>query len=157
MFHDAGQVLKHDRTTTVAKLDGDGMVWVVKRYNTKNSWHAIRRTLRRSRALNCWEMSGLLLAAGIPVPTPIGYMEKKLGPLRGRSYFVYEYIDAQDLLSYVNASTQKDSGGFEIVRQETINLFRAFRTSGINHGDIPGARFSFTSVRPTIPTPALVS
>ena len=134
VLRDSGHVLKHDRTTTVAKIDDDDLAWVVKRYNTKNAWHAIRRTLRRSRALNCWEMSGQFLAAGIPVPAPIGYMEKTLGPLRGRSYFLYEYIDAQDLLSYVK--TGKEPDGFDIVLQEIIALFRAFRTSGINHGDM---------------------
>lgn len=134
VVHSAGQILKHDRTTTVAKIDDDGVAWVVKRYNTKNIWHAIRRTLRRSRALNCWEMSGHFIAAGIPIPAPVGYMEKRFGPLRGRSYFLYEYVDAQDLLSYMKAG--KDPGGFDIVMQELTALFRTLRTAGINHGDM---------------------
>ena len=134
VLHDAGRILKHDRTTTVAKIGDDGMAWVVKRYNTKNSWHAIRRTLCRSRAHNCWEMSGYFIAAGIPIPAPVGYMEKKLGPLRGRSYFLYEYVYAQDLLSYMK--NRRDPGGFEIVLREITELFGKLRTSGINHGDL---------------------
>ena len=100
-----GQSLKHDSTTSVVKVEENGQCWVIKRYNTKNPWHALRRTVRRSRAENCWRMSALLSAAGVRVPAPVAYMERRIGPLRGRSYFVYEYVDAEDLLTYMMTHT----------------------------------------------------
>ncbi len=134
VIDDLGRILKHDRTTTVAKIEENGVAWVIKRYNTKNPWHALRRTLRRSRALICWTMSARLQAAGIRVPTPVGYIEKKIGPFRGRSYFFYEYVDAEDLLSYIK--THANRNGFESVFQKIKKLFDVLYAAKINHGDM---------------------
>lgn len=130
----SSRVLKHDRTTTVARIDDCGTAWVIKRYNTKNIWHAVRRTLRTSRASNCWRMSEMFLAAGIAVPSPVGYIENRIGPLRGRSYFLYEFIDARDLLGFVKA--RSDPAELDFVFDGIRDLFRALRQSGINHGDM---------------------
>ena len=133
-IQDLGQVLKHDSTTTVAKLEQSGQRWVIKRYNTKNPWHAFRRTVQRSRASNCWHMSARLAAAGVSVPAPLAYLEKRAGPLRGISYFVYEYVDADDLLTYM--TTHTDAAVTDCVLQNVIDTFKALYASGINHGDM---------------------
>src|SRR5690606_3128405 len=44
--------VKHDGTTTVGYTSRDGRPLVIKRYNTKNPWHFVRRAVRRSRARN---------------------------------------------------------------------------------------------------------
>lgn len=134
VIDDLGHILKHDRTTTVAKIEKNGVAWVIKRYNTKNPWHALRRTLRRSRALICWTMSARLRASGITVPTPVGYIEKKIGPFRGRSYFFYEYVNAENLLSYIR--THKNRNGIESVFQNIEKLFDVLYAAKINHGDM---------------------
>ena len=134
VMKDRGRVLKHDRTTTVVQVEADSMTWVIKRYNTKNLWHAIRRTLRHSRAFNCWEMSAEFIAADIPVPVPVGFIERKIGPFRGRSYFLYEYVDAQDLLSFMKKHAGLDE--FEMVLQKIKDMFHTLRQSGLNHGDM---------------------
>jgi len=129
-----GQTLKHDSTTSVVKIEDNDQCWVIKRYNTKNPWHALRRSVRRSRAENCWHMSTLLTAAGIGVPAPVAYMEKQVGPLRGRSYFVYEYVDAEDLLTYI--MTHTNTCNIDDVIQNVIDTFTALYASKINHGDM---------------------
>ena len=63
--------LKHDRTTTLVKIGVNDNYWVAKRYNTKNAWHAVRRCFTRSRAINCWEMSFALQAAGLRTADPV--------------------------------------------------------------------------------------
>jgi tRNA A-37 threonylcarbamoyl transferase component Bud32 len=133
-IEDFGHVLKHDGTTTVAAVQANGTAWVIKRYNTKNAWHALRRTLRRSRALNCWEMSACFLDAGIAVPAPVAYVERKLGPVRGRSYFLYEYVDAEDLLSYMKHHGRSDD--LEGVVRRITTLFAVLRIARITHGDM---------------------
>jgi RIO-like serine/threonine protein kinase len=129
-----GQTLKHDGTTSVVRIEENGQCWVIKRYNTKNPWHALRRTVRRSRAANCWHMSALLTAAGVRVPAPVAYMEKRVGPLRGRSYFVYEYVDAEDLLSYM--MTHTNTCDIDHVIQKVTDTFTALHAAKINHGDM---------------------
>ena len=44
------RLLKHDCTTTVSSVASGDNHWVVKRYNTKNAWHWLRRSFQRSRA-----------------------------------------------------------------------------------------------------------
>ncbi|GAG15620.1 unnamed protein product, partial [marine sediment metagenome] len=118
-----GQTLKHDSTTSVVKIREDGQCWVIKRYNTKNTWHALRRTVRRSRAANCWHMSALLTAAGVRVPAPVAYMEQRIGPLHGRSYFVYKYVDAEHLLTYM--MTHSNTCDIDDVIQKVADTFTA--------------------------------
>lgn len=128
------KILKHDRTTTVALISRDNVRWIIKRYNTKNSWHALRRMFRRSRAVNCWQMSQLYAQSGIPIPAPIAYIEKRLGPLRGKSYFINEYVEADNLLTYL--TTQRHLPDVEATEKLAIELFETLCSAGIVHGDM---------------------
>ncbi len=127
------RIIKHDGTTTVALLQKDAAQWVIKRYNTKNLWHALRRPFRRSRAENCWQMSKLCAQAKISIPTPIAYIEKRFGPLRGRSYFINEFVQADNLLTHL---TKHGAAVAEITEKKVIKLFEALRSAGIVHGDM---------------------
>ena len=129
-----GTVLKHDRTTTIARIAEADTTWVVKRYNTKNAWHAVRRNLQRSRARNCWEMSRVFQNARIPVPAAIGYIENSLAVLRGRSYFLYEFIDAQNLLSFMKA--RRGRAEVDTVIGNISGIFQNLHSHAINHGDM---------------------
>ncbi|HSH40730.1 MAG TPA: hypothetical protein VK973_01240, partial [Arenicellales bacterium] len=72
-----GRVLKHDHVTTVVAIDDGERYWVVKRYNTKNRWHALRRLFRTSRAVNCWRAAERLREAGIDTPRPVAVLEER--------------------------------------------------------------------------------
>ena len=127
-------MMKHDRTTTVALIEEGNVRWIIKRYNTKNLWHALRRTVRHSRALNCWEMSKHFGQIGISIPRPVAYIEKRFGPLRGKSYFINEYIEAENIFTYI--TTHPDPATTKTTEQKVVELFEALRTTGINHGDM---------------------
>ena len=131
----SGEILKHDDTTTVVKIeDKGGKSWVVKRYNTKNAWHATRRSFRTSRANICWNMSHILKAAGIRVPTPLACLEHRFGPVKGLSYFVYQYVVGVDLLSYVNSSPEQRA--LDHVCRQIVTLFKSMQSANVNHGDM---------------------
>lgn len=131
-------VLKHDKTTTVALVRQDGSRWVIKRYNTKSIWHALRRSIRRSRAHNCWTMSELFIKAGISVPDRIAYIEKRFGPFRKRSYFVYDHVEADNLLALVSAHPAAETAR---AQDQVIALFKSMHTARINHGDMKATNF----------------
>jgi len=57
LLSDTSNAFKHDKTTTVARIELSGKAMVLKRYNPRNQWHKIKRALRRSRARRCWQMS----------------------------------------------------------------------------------------------------
>lgn len=128
------RILKHDQTTTVALLENDDSRWVIKRYNTKNPWHALRRTVRRSRAVNCWEMSEILQRAGVSVPGRIACIEARFGPLRSKSYFINEYIEADNIFTYITGN--RDNREKEAAAQRSIELFEKLQAGSINHGDM---------------------
>ena len=127
-------IIKHDRTTTVARIERNNFCWIIKRYNTKNLWHALRRMVRNSRAQNCWKMSKHFDQTGISIPRPVAYIEKRFGPFRGKSYFINEYVEAENIFTYI--TTHPDPVVTKTTEQKVVELFEALRTTGINHGDM---------------------
>lgn len=79
-------------------------------------------------------MSKLFEQAGISIPRPIAYIEKRFGPLRGKSYFINEYIEAENLFTYI--TTHADPLDTTTTERKVVELFEALRTTGINHGDM---------------------
>ena len=134
IINNDSRILKHDQTTTIALVEKENFRWIIKRYNTKNLWHGLRRMVRHSRAFNCWKMSYLFEQAGISIARPIAYIEKRFGPLRGRSYFINEYVEAENLFQYI--TTHSDPAETENTEQKVVELFETLRTTGINHGDM---------------------
>ena len=130
---DQARLLKHDRTTTVGLLRDPESPWVIKRYNTKNLWHALRRPLRRSRAEICWQGAHHLIDIGIATPRPVMMLEETLGPLKGRSYFVTEFVDGEQLSDYLSG---RDNAEVEAVAAQIGRLFRQLLAAGIAHGDM---------------------
>lgn len=139
-----GRVLKHDGTTTVMVVGDGRRCWVVKRYNTKNRWHAFRRLFRTSRAVNCWNAAARLREAGIDTPRPVAAMEeRRLGILRGRSYFVYEHINGETLASLLKQCADNPS---PLVEQAGGIVLR-LREAGIVHGDLKATNFVMSDGR----------
>lgn len=133
-----GHVLKHDGTTTVTVVGDAVRRWVVKRYNTKNVWHALRRLFRTSRAVNCWRAASRLRDAGINTPRRVAAMEeRRFGILRGRSWFVNEYIAGDTLAQAIGRGAGNPS---PLVAQAAEIVLR-LRTAGIVHGDLKATNF----------------
>ena len=128
------RILKHDHTTTVALLSKDGESLIIKRYNTKNLWHALRRPFRRSRAANYWHMAKLYEQSGLSLPNPVAYIENRFGPLRGKSYFINEYIQGENLLTYLTNCRQRPD--VDKTERQVIELFEMLYSAGIVHGDM---------------------
>lgn len=93
-----GELLKAGNTATVVSAIMNGRSVVIKRYNIKNWRHALSRAVRPTRAWHSWKYAHLLELIGIPSLKPVALLERRWGPLRGRAYFISEWIDAPDLL-----------------------------------------------------------
>lgn len=139
-----GRVLKHDGTTTVIVVGDDQRRWVVKRYNTKNRWHAVRRALRTSRAENCWHAASWLRAAGIDTPRPVAVLEeRRFNILRGRSYFLCEFIDGETLAHVL----RRNCAGRARWVEQAAGIVRRLRDHGIVHGDLKATNFIVSGER----------
>src|SRR5690606_11131714 len=102
------QRLKSGNTCTVALAEINGRKMVVKRYNIKSFCHRLGRLWRSSRAADSWVNAHRLLMYGISTPTPVALLEQRFGPLRGRAYFIAEYIAAPDVAQWLQSEAVTD-------------------------------------------------
>ncbi|HKO87504.1 MAG TPA: hypothetical protein VJU83_03190, partial [Burkholderiales bacterium] len=90
------RILKDGRTSTVATIRLDGRQLLVKRYNIKSPWHALKRSIQRTRAAVSWHNAHVLQLCGFATPQPVALLETRRGLLKHVSYFITEYVDAPD-------------------------------------------------------------
>lgn len=129
------KVLKDDPTSTVVVVEIDGKFFVIKRANTKNIWHAIRRSFCRSRAKKNWHNAKKLSAIGISTFTPVALYEERFGLLKGRSYFLCTYLQGIDALHYFakGAQPQKE---WDVVAQNIGKMIQRLAAHWLSHRDL---------------------
>jgi tRNA A-37 threonylcarbamoyl transferase component Bud32 len=128
-------VLKAGRSATVIKIILDGRAFVVKRYNIKNKWHWLRRCLRETRAAASWRLSQRLRLFGIATAKPIAYIENRFLGLRGRSYFVMEYVGGASIGEFFSAYSAEEKH-FTQVASLIKDMLHHLAELKITHGDL---------------------
>lgn len=134
-----GQTLKQDIATTIWRLGFGTQALVVKRYNTQNLWHAVRRSFRQSRARNCWEMSEIFEQSGIHTPARVAFIQEWLGPFKLRSWFINQYINGVDLDQYLYAresGQHPEEKRIKSVYDDVSEVFKNLDTHRLAHGDL---------------------
>jgi tRNA A-37 threonylcarbamoyl transferase component Bud32 len=129
------QILKAGRSATVAKVKLDNHYFVLKRYNIKGVQHWLRRCLRPTRAANNWRLAQRLRLLGIPTARAAAFIEKRFLNLRGKSYFLMEYIAGQNAGEFF-ATHQDENGSTRFIAQQMIALFENLASLRITHGDL---------------------
>ena len=137
-------ILKQDKTftTTVAKIIIDNNPLIIKRYNIKNVTHAIKRSVRPSRAIRCFQYAHLLKQLHINTPMPIAMIEKRLGPLRRQAYFISEYVSGPDGFS-VFRDNPADEETTKERAEHTLFLLAQLKKQQIYHGDLKASNFIY--------------
>lgn len=129
------RLLKHDTSvkidsTTVGLISIAGKSFVVKRYNIKGFFHALKKCLWRTRAKKCWLNAHRLLCNGFFTPTPVAMIEKRFGPFRKKSYYIYEYINGTTIKDLLYQ--HPDPNIIELL----ILTLKLFCKNKIYHGDM---------------------
>ncbi|MDR2093069.1 MAG: hypothetical protein LBP58_07120 [Azoarcus sp.] len=131
----AGVLLKDGRTATVARVEVDGRMLAVKRYNIKNAAHALSRAWRPSRAWHAWREGHRLHFLGIDTPMPRALIEERLGPLRRRAWLITDYHGgcslAEHLAPCIDAAAPPPAESEALIR-----LFATLHAHRIAHGDL---------------------
>jgi tRNA A-37 threonylcarbamoyl transferase component Bud32 len=141
---DTDAAFKHDRTTTVSRVELAGELMVLKRYNPRNQWHKIKRALRRSRARRCWQMSYAFSEAGLNVAAPILMLEDRFGPFRLNAYFVNEFLEGQELMTLL--PSMDDAQQLKVA--EAINdAFEKLKAARLTHGDLKASNLMWSNDR----------
>ncbi len=132
--------LKNGNTSTVSIFEIEGKRFVVKRYNIKGAFHALKRLFRRSRAWISWKNAHRLRIFNITTPKPVALIEERFGPLRMRAYFVCEYVEGSNLLQFFRYEKKvlRDKTNLIV---KTANLLKQFADFSISHGDLKCTNF----------------
>ena len=135
----AVNIIKHDQTTTVAVVECDDQLYVLKRYNTKGIWHFFKRSVRITRASICWSYAHRLLQTGLSTPLPIGYRENRVGQFRGRSYYLTKFSTGITLSEFVKA--RPDRQRLQLAADLMQNFFQVMAAQNLAHGDLKASNF----------------
>lgn len=141
--------LKHDGTTTVSLANINSNNYVVKRYNTKNKWHFMRRIFQRSRAINCWQMSKVFIQANIQTPNRVAVIQEKIGPLKLRSWFINQLIEGDDLLAYLEHPDLTNNSRAKALIKPIQALFKNLAQNQLSHGDLKATNIIISNTSTT--------
>jgi len=104
-LQEATATIKHTRSTVVVKtrlpLAGEPTFVAYKRARYKHWWKALLAVFRRSRSLRAWYLGHALLQRGIATARPVCVCEPRRRGLRWESYLAAEWIEGEDLQTYV--------------------------------------------------------
>lgn len=133
--HSNTEIIQNNFKSKVGIVNVDDKKLVIKRHNYKSQWHKFRRYFRPTRASRNWHYSNLLQCKGILVPTPVGFVEQRIGLLRGMSHFIYEYVEGISGESYFKQHVdcpEKIDLGMDMV----VSLVLKIKNLDLIHGDI---------------------
>ena len=138
--HPGTRYLKQGNTCTLWTTPVDGRELVVKRYNIKGLSHKVGRALRRTRAAVSWMNAHRLWMYGIPTARPVALLEERFGPLRGRAWYISEFVAGDDASSLCGQATLDKAGQIRAGQQLT-NLLAQLALSSLSHGDMKATNF----------------
>ncbi|PPC94745.1 MAG: hypothetical protein CTY33_02265 [Methylotenera sp.] len=157
MFDQCLQVpaFKSGNTCTVGLLTAsfgakDAQKIVIKRYNVKSLWHGMMRSFRKTRAAASWSNAHRLRLLGVPAIQPVSLLEQRyfLNLLRGKSYFLSEYIEAPTVDIVFAAETDKAKRA-ELVKQ-LVEMFYRLYLLQISHGDMKASNIMIVDGKPLL-------
>lgn len=137
-----GVVLKNGNTCFVSRVRWHQHDLVIKRYNHKGLWHAVRHTLKGSRARRSWLHAHLLGRLGIPTARPVAYIDQRRGPLLWQSYFVMRFVPGMPVSS-IFRDEQTSSAQKKQIHEQILSLLERMAKHGISHGDMKHVNILF--------------
>lgn len=129
------KMLKAGRSATVIKITLDQREFVIKRYNLKNPWHRLRRSIRSTRAATSWRLAQKLNLFGVLTAKPVAFVEKRFYGLRGKSYYVTEYVAGENAGEFFGHRKHAGDKVLDMIRRITA-LLKGVAKLEITQGDL---------------------
>jgi len=145
---DAKNRFKSGNTCTVGKVLMAERNVVIKRYNIKNIWHALKLSISQSRAAKSWANAHRLQLLNVATAKPLALIEERFGCLKRRAYFLAEFIDAPDIAEFFGLSM--DTEVKQKVAYETALLFYKLNLLKISHGDCKASNIKIVDGKPVL-------
>ena len=126
--------LKNGNSATVVEMDS----LVIKRYNNKSTWHAIKRRLKPTRAYRSWHSAHRLLAHGFHTPKPIAFLDRRarFPWLRGTSFYIAKFHSSPSIIEMPDEQLIANEIGEHLAR-----LLQRMRENQLVHGDFKASNF----------------
>ena len=135
-------VLQNNFKSRIGIIEVNGKKLVIKRHNFKSRWQRFKRYFRRTKSSRSWYYSKLLKNNNVSIPQPVAYIEKRFGPFRGISYFLYEYVEGiqgEEYFRQLSHSPEKAASAMASI----LDTIDAIQSLHLIHGDIRLANFIF--------------
>ncbi len=136
----SGHMLKDGDRSAVVRVDRGDRSFTLKAYALKDWFHTVVHGLMRSRA--AWSRYNAMLVrdAGILTPAPRACLENRLGPLRGRSYFLCDHVAGANLDDLAKQD-RLDDGRLAAVARQVRDIWTALGRARLCHGDLKATNF----------------
>jgi len=141
-------IIKNGKTCTVATALIDDKKIVIKRYNIKGFWHGVNRALRKTRAAISWTNSHRLRLLGIKAVDPVALIESRNWGLKGKAYFLAEYVDAPNVAEFFKLTSNKGHRAAAI--KNIATLFYRLHLLQISHGDMKATNIKMEDNKPVL-------
>lgn len=141
-------LLKDGNTCTVSFTTLAEQALVIKRYNIKGVGHFLSRAWRPSRAAISWANAHRLQLLGIATPNPVALLETRYMGLRGRAYFISEYVNAPDLAESFDGL--KDNVQRAALIRALVQLCYRLQQLQISHGDFKATNIKVLAGQPVL-------
>lgn len=141
-------LLKDGNTCTVSLATITAQPMVIKRYNIKSLGHRFSRMWRPSRAAISWANAHRLQLLDLPTPKPIALLETRCMGLRGKAYFISEYVGAPDVAEAFKKITDNVQR-VALVKAVVQLCYRLFLLR-ISHGDFKATNIKVLNGQPML-------
>lgn len=135
--------LKQGNSSTLLRIDLQQTYFVLKRYNLKTRWHALRRSCQPSRAANTWKFGHLLQLLGIATPEPVAFAERRWWIFRRQAFILYTYYQGIPLDRYISTHIE-DSRKWQTVLCQTVTILEQLAEASLIHHDLKASNFLVT-------------
>ena len=100
LFINNGKTLIDNNTSSIAQIDIDNTLYVVKTFNIKSFSLFMQKLLKKTHTRTLWRNAHLLKQLGDQLPYPLLFMEKHSGPFNLKAYFVVKYTSEYESDNY---------------------------------------------------------
>jgi hypothetical protein len=128
------QVLQDKLRCTVARVDESFGTFTWKRHSWGGAWRAVRRCLSRSTARKSWLDGRFLHERGVSTPQPRLFLERRLGPFKGRSYLLTDFVPGTSLYRYMRFR-HPSADEIDDFAQQTAAIWQRLADLQIQHND----------------------
>lgn len=122
--------------STIAVVQLNDRAYVIKRYNLKNRWHALKVGFRGTRAVRAWYYAHYLLKIGIPTIKPVALLEqRKFGGWRGKAYLIAEYKGGTRGCRFFREEFEPDNN-WQSTAKAIADIIARLKQAKLSHSDL---------------------